>query len=69
MVISHYHDAVMKNIGDEFKINGNEYGDTKRYLGAGLAWRMRINHYVKAVVQIVKDLLTEDYKGALNVWI
>ena len=70
LLISHDPDKVMKDIGKAFEIKNDEYGPPKRYLGADVekfqvpggeeAWSMKVDTYVAAAVQTVKDLLSED---------
>ena len=60
----------MKEIGKEFEIKNGEYGTPTDYLGAGVSkvqlstgemcWSMDSKKYVKAAIQVVRDLLLED---------
>ena len=70
LAISHDPEAIMKVIGQGFEIKNNEWGRPTRYLGADVelfqlptgmkAWSLHCKSYVKAAVDTVKDLLSED---------
>lgn len=70
LVVSHAPEDIMKQIGTEFEIKNNEYGPPTSYLGGGISkidigngescWSMDSKQYVKAAIQVVRDLLTED---------
>ena len=70
LVVSNAPKEVMKEISKEFEIKNGEYGPLTRYLGAGVSkvqfstgeecWSMDSKKYVKAAIQVVQDLLSED---------
>ena len=70
LVISHAPVDVMEQIGKEFEIKNDQFGQPTNYLGAGVSkvqlstgeecWSMDSKSYVKAAVQVVRDLLAED---------
>ena len=70
LVISHAPEEVMKMIGTEFKIKNDKYGSPTAYLGAGISkvqlhggeecWSMHSKKYIKAAVEVMKNLLAED---------
>ena len=70
LVVSNAPEDVMKEIGKEFEIKDREYGPPTSYLGAGISkvqlstgeecWSMDSKKYVKAAIQVVRDLLAED---------
>ena len=70
LVLSHAPGDIMVQIGKEFEIKNGEYGPPTSYLGAGISkvqlctgeecWSMDSKSYVKAAIQVVGDLLSED---------
>ena len=70
LVVSNAPKDVMKDISKEFEIKNGEFGPPTTYLGAGVSkvqlstgkecWSMDSKKYVKAAIQVVRDLLAED---------